>query len=169
MQNTDPVQLVLLAIGIVILIYIFLKVSKFFFKVLAFLFVAFVIYYFSTGGSFTELKDGTLTSLADDLKVATIEEVFGDTRLQDLDQLCPESDTTDRCICIVLPVKKELESRLRKRQIRRIDRDPALRMEEIRRSMYNKRRKIRNCLLKKNGQRFVNLMDKVVEEVQTLR
>jgi hypothetical protein len=117
-----------------------------------------LVVYFWQGGSVSDLKDKSVEAL---FKDATIETMLG--------QYCPataEEPDDVKCLCIVRPVHSDLTARFTEKEIREIDQDDARIQAEIRKSFSNKKKEIKNCLVKNKGSEYLDKMKDVFGKVK---
>lgn len=149
----------LLIVGAVILIggYILLKVASKIIKTVLTLALVGLAIYFWQGGTVDGLKSAGVKTLFN--KKTTISGL--------LDQHCSAQKAEKvKCLCIAEPVYADLTSRLSGSDISAIDQDSDRVQEEIRTSLKNKQKEIRNCLVKNKGSQYMEALKDVAGKVK---
>ena len=162
----EPIQLIVIGFGAVVAIYIIFRVTKFLFKLLFLALVAGLIYYLLVGGDLPWLKSDTMKSFQDNIGSVAIDEIFEGKSLRELAALCAEDETSDRCYCIISPVREDIAARFSQEEIDRSSNNPEEVKSLLKESLYNQRKTIGDCLVNKNANQLVKMLDNVVAEIK---
>lgn len=153
MENSNLLILILSTASVV---YILFKVGQKIVKGILVLIIAGLAFYFWQGGTVDELKGKGIQSLIDQSSLVNLRQnnCAGD-----------KADNT-KCLCIIGPVEEDLRSRLSSSEMRTLDLDAQLRKKEIRSSMSNKQKEIRQCIINKKGPEYWNGMKGIWERLK---
>ncbi len=150
---SEPSNLLLLGLAVLIGAYILFKVAGKIIKTVLFFALVGLVIYFWRGGT------------ADELKGVGIRAVFPQktTISGMMAQLCAdEKAEKTKCTCIVQPVYADLSQRLTAKQIAEIDANPEQVQEEIRTSLENRKKEIQACLVKNKGSQYMEALKEVI-------
>lgn len=148
----DTHNLLVLGIAAFLLIVLF-KVAKALFKMAAFLVAAGLLFYFWQGGTVENLEEKGL------------EKLISDSTLKEMKAMCRDDKEAHKCICIINPVVEDLEGRLSKKELRKLEKDEELRKQEIKKSFLNQKLKITACLVEHKGEKLKEGFEKVVKVI----
>jgi len=153
MENSNLLILILSAASV---IYILFKVGQKIVKGILVLIIAGLAFYFWQGGTVDELKGKGIQSLIDQSSLVNLRK-----------NNC-EGDKVDntKCICIIGPLEDDLTSLLSSTEMRTLDYDPQLIKKEIRLSLSNTQKEIRQCIIKKKGPEYWNGMKGIWERLK---
>ncbi|MEM6262300.1 MAG: hypothetical protein AAGI38_07330 [Bacteroidota bacterium] len=158
MENISPqtlniIILVLAVIGAGFLLY---KVAGAALRTVGVVIILGLVIYFWQGGTVDGLKGKGTEMLFKNTPIAQLEETF----------CAGEKATNAKCICMVQPVLEDLNARLSVDQIASVDQDADARLLEIRASMKNRQKEIRSCLIQKKGSKYLDMVDRAVDEIR---
>lgn len=143
MENSNLLILILSAASV---IYILFKVGQKIVKGILVLIIAGLAFYFWQGGTVDELKGKGIQSLIDQSSLVALNKNNCEGK---------ELDNT-KCMCIIAPLEEDLEARLSRSEMQTRDLDPELIKKEIRISLQNRQKEIRQCIINKKGPEYWN-------------
>lgn len=136
-----------------ILLWILFKIAKKTIKLLAFAILIGMGFYWFSGGTNIGLTDKFFkdASTLNELPLICKEDVEG---LKEI-----------KCDCIVQPVYKDLKIRLDKDRLKEVEADPELFKAELRKSLRNRRKEIKECVLKDKGPEIANKIGDAIDNI----
>jgi hypothetical protein len=159
MESTaiNPINGLIVVTALVAAGIILFRIASKVFKVVGIALVIGLSYYFWQGGTVSELKDESISGLFHNVPLQSLE-----------DELCvgAKADRV-KCDCIVEPVTQDLRERLSASQLAKASADPGQRVAELRASMRNRRKEIRQCLINNKGGDLLKKFAHVVEEASS--
>lgn len=155
MENFNPINGLIVMTAMVAAGIIVFRVAGRFLKIFGIALVVGLAYYFWQGGTVSGLKDESIFAIFHKAPLDALE-----------DELC-KAAKADRvkCDCIVEPVAEDLNNRLSAEDLRKADEDT--RVRELRTSMRNRRREIRQCLINNKGGDLLEKFANVVEDASS--
>lgn len=143
MENTNLIILFLSGAAIVFILF---KVAQKVVKTVLTLAILALAFYFWQGGTVEGLKGKGIQTL------------IRQSSLTNLEANNCEGEKADktRCLCIIQPLKEDLEARLSYSEMQEIDKDKERVKVEIAKSLGNKQKEIRNCIISKKGPEYWN-------------
>lgn len=154
---SEPTNLLLLGVAVLVGGYLLFKIASKVLKTVLLLAIVGLVIYFWQGGTVDSLKDTSVRTLFN--KRTTISGM--------MDQFCADEKAEKvKCLCIVQPVHADLTGRLSASQIAAIDQNSDQVQEEIRVSLGNQQKEIRNCLVKNKGSQYMEALKNFVGEVK---
>ncbi|OWY19182.1 hypothetical protein B6N25_15325 [Sphingobacteriales bacterium TSM_CSS] len=156
-NNIGTTELLVFAIGAIIVIYILMRVARFFFRILFFVAVIAALFYFISGRSITSF-----------FSTPTIEGLFEKTTLTNMyHNTCKGGTATDaKCACIVNVVYSDLKVKYTDAGIKDLDNNKMLLMVEVRSSVKKHASEMEACLKQKGseGLKFLEILKDVVNK-----
>ncbi len=154
-MDIPPINGLITVLAIVGAAYLIFKVASKLLKAVGLILIVALGWFFWQGGT------------VDDLKAKGTNVIFGKTPLMELNSRYCEGDKAEKtkCECFVTPVNDDLRERLSLAEIKAADADPAKRLEELRKSMRNQNKAIKDCLIKNKGAKGVNQMKEWINDL----
>ncbi|OWY24201.1 hypothetical protein C7N43_05630 [Sphingobacteriales bacterium UPWRP_1] len=155
-SNLGTTELLVFAIGAIIVIFILMRVARFFFRILFFVAVIAALFYFISGKSISSL-----------FSTPTIEGIFEKTTFSNMyNNTCKGGTATDaKCACIVNVVYNDLKVKYTDAGIKDLDNNKMLLMVEVRSSVKKHAAEMEACLKQKGseGLKFLEILQKMTK------
>lgn len=160
METSLIILLVVLALGG----YLLYKITSAIIRVIIILVVIGVGYYLYQGGSLTDLKKDGVQKVVGVLKDDLILEIFHHQNWEKLTADCPDPND-HACSCILQPVASDLKNRLGEEEFMHLKSNPSARLDEIKKSILNQKKTIKDCLIRSGGQKYLDKFGNALDEV----
>lgn len=140
-----PLNALIALAAISLILFILVRIARTVVKLVLTLIVLGLAWYFWQGGTVQGLTD------------KAVDQIFKETTLTTMESDLCQGPMADKgnCRCIVYPVSQDISSRLSAREMAEFDQDPERVREEIKKSIKNKQKEIRKCLIDEPGQRYL--------------
>jgi len=159
MENMNPINGLIVVTVLVAGGYMLFKVASRVLKVVGIALTCGLAWYFWQGGTVSGLKDESIKTVFKQAPLTALE-----------DNLClGQKADRIKCECIVQPVAQDLTARLTRKELSAVSASPEERVTELRKSMRNRRREIRQCLVNNKGGEFLQKFGDVLEAAASER
>ncbi|QQS31049.1 MAG: hypothetical protein IPM47_09075 [Sphingobacteriales bacterium] len=151
-SNLSPLEMLVYGIGAILLLFIALRLAKFFFRIVIIVAIIAAIYYFLT-------NKNEKTNTPDNNNTVSTESIFGDTAISVMHKKCNNGTSKDtKCVCLVNPVYTDLRTRYTELGLKELEDNKVLMLNEIRKSLKKTYPEIESCL-KQRGSEGLKFLD----------
>gem|GEM_PF-1973024 len=167
--NLSATEMLIMAVGAILLIFIVTRVAKFFFRILFFVaFIAALVFFwgkFKNNPSFTNnTNPPTPTNTTQNQPDKDMNSLFGNTAISELWQKDCANGTvnTAKCACLVVPIYNDLRTRYTEVGMQELEQSTVLMLNEMRKSLKRSYPQIEGCLKQRGneGLKFLDVLNK---------